>query len=155
MSVETVRERLATMVAAVTVPVTVPVTPAITGFARSPIPIPPANIPCGFVSAGPATYRDAGGIFYTTRQYTLTMLFQFLPHDLLGVNEEYAELFFPAWLSYFASRPSLDALASVLSARIVSDTGIGGINYLGDNYIGTEFLIEVEEVQALTYTDSA
>ena len=111
---------------------------------RVPRSITRADLPLGLVLTGPATYDAVGtgtDVDLPTRTYRIRIYVAQIAQGADGEIEALVEPFFVSVPAAFRVDPRLDH--TVLRATILRDSGVKTLPFAGQEYIGTEFDLEV------------
>jgi hypothetical protein len=111
---------------------------------RVPRSIARADLPLGLVMTGPATYDAVGtdtDVDLPTRIYRIRIYVAPISAGADGEIEALVEPFFGSVPAAFAADPRLGR--TVLRAKITRDQGVKTLPFAQQDYIGTEFDLEV------------
>ena len=102
---------------------------------------------------GAATFETATGIGIETRQYRCILFIDPIESPVeMRYKAATAEPLLAAARLAFLGVPGLASTTDVLSARLVSDSGLIVIADYGAQYLGSEYIVEVKEEFNVTYT---
>lgn len=149
MSIATVKAKLATMQAAIS--------GVKHAFAQAPSTISPADAPLfvNLTGAGAANYAALGDYHRDmTRIYTMRLYVLPVALGIPGEGERQVEPLIAAVYDYFNARPSLGGI--VVVSYITRDTGVTRLAFEegGAPWIGTDFVLTVEEYEDITFAPS-
>jgi hypothetical protein len=112
---------------------------------RVPRAIAAGDMPLGLVMTGPATYSAVGAatdVDLPTRTYLVRLYVAHISAGVSGEIEALVEPFLESVPAALAANPRLNR--TVLRARVVRDSGVRTLPFQREEYLGTEFSVEVE-----------
>lgn len=124
-------------------------------YAQAPASLPPGDLPCFINFVGPATH-DWSELGYGNGQETRLYLMRLYVKPILagidGEAERACEPFFELVRDKFSGRRGLGMgtstklpLAEIQQAILLGDNGIVVLPYAGDEFIGIEFRLQVDQ----------
>ncbi len=111
---------------------------------RVPRSLAPADLPLALVLTGPATYEAVGAPTAADLQTRTYLVRLFVAHISAGADGEIeaaVEPFFQSVPAALAADPRLGR--TVLQARVVRDEGVRTLEFIAQEYLGTQFHVEV------------
>ncbi len=142
MSVATVKDQLAAL--------ELTISGIVASYAQAPASLPRAMLPAIVNFTGAATYSGANALQFEEREYILRLYVANFAENIPGEAEALVEPCIPLVRNVFLSRRSLKRLAGTLDAKLTGDSGVAGLVYAGENYIGAEFRLTIIEPIVLT-----
>lgn len=152
MTVATIKPRLAVIQAGIT--------GVKRAFAQAPGSLPPGDLPlfANFTGAARHNWQIIGhDQDLETRNYLMRLYVRPVGQGIDGEAERLCEPFFVSVRDAFASRPGLGLgvagshLAGVQQAVFLGDSGVSVLRYSGQDFIGIEFRLEVNEYVEVNY----
>jgi hypothetical protein len=147
-SVETVRQALADIQASLA--------SVKRSYVYGPATLPPGDLPCfvNFTSIATFDWVTLGSDFNReTRIYLMRLFVRQVGQGIDGEAEELCSSFFPEIRDLFASRPSLGEVPNIMASTLLGDSGISVLAYAGEQFIGIEWRISLDEYIPRGYED--
>ena len=122
---------------------------ACVSFENVPYTISAADMPLFVNYVGPLTQAVLMGSdsfareFNEMRTYTMTLFHSPLGAGVEGEKMGLLTLFFPLVYEKFGSYPHLKELAGTLDAKLTGDSGMTIVNFIGQQYFGVRFTLQV------------
>lgn len=132
-----------------------------TSYAQAPNSVVAGNMPLVINLSGSATYEETAeedddtrqALQMIVRQYRLLVFVTPQQSGAPGEAEAQVEPFIDSIRRFFTGRPHL-GLDGVQTAQLLGDSGVIGLTFQDQKYIGTEFQLEVTEYDVVPYADN-